>query len=310
MNPRKLLACAAALVLAPMVATGQELSVDAHVPDSPPSWLRTLAPGPDSPAMRAYAERRRVQIALEKQIKKVRSQHFKPNAGTETVQEGIAKLQDFKDPVNFQTLVELLGEHTPESAAAVLDIFRLAKSHEGDACISWLAVYAKKPQFRTLANERLDARVKELGRLPDATGMVVYSGLRSSKEHARGAAADLADAHDMISAIPWMIASQVSGGGAGVGSADRGRDSDLAWIAIGTQQAFVSDLTPVVGPFAVAYDPQLDVVTSGTVLRIQNSIVYEYHYEIFGPLSRLTSRLTGTDTRRFGWNTKEWNNWM
>ncbi|MFZ4575077.1 MAG: hypothetical protein ACOYN0_11810, partial [Phycisphaerales bacterium] len=38
--------------------------------------------------------------------------------------------------------------------------------------------------------------------------------------------------------------------------------------------------------------------------------VYEYHYEIFGPLSRLTSRLTGTDTRPFGWNTKEWNNWM
>jgi hypothetical protein len=78
---------------------------------------------------------------------------------------------------------------------------------------------------------------------------------------------------------------------------------------VGTQETFVSDLTPVVGPSAVAFDPQLDVVTSGTVLRISDAVVYEYHYEIHNPLTRLTSRLTDTDTRPLGWDAEKWTRW-
>lgn len=304
------LTAAAILLLAASTSFGQRFSVDAHTTDTPPTWLRTLAESPDSPAMRAYAKQRKEQMVVEKQLKKLRYDHFRARAGTEIRQEGIAKLQDFKDPKFFQPLVELFGDESPDASGAVLDIFREARSHEGDACISWLAIYGKSDSTRALARERLAARRDELGKLPHATNMVVYSGLRSGKERVRSAAANVADAFDLIAAIPWMISSQVSGGGAGVGSADRGNDGDLAWIAVGTQQAFVSDLTPVVGPFAVAYDPQLDVVTSGTVLRINDAIVYEYHYEIHVPLSRMAARLTDTDTRALGWDAKKWNDWF
>ncbi len=291
------------------VASAQKFGVQAQGGDAPPTWLKGLAEDPNSPSMRAFAAKQKEKRAYEKDLKKLRFQHFRAAGKTELRQEGMVKLRDYSDTKYFQSLIEIFGDEANDVNGCLLDIFRESRSHEGDACIAWVAVYGKEPAVREMAGARLEQRRKELGELPQATGMVVYSGLRSNKSHAMAAAANLADQFDMINAIPWMIASQVSGGSAGLGSVDRGEDGDLAWIAVGTQQAFVSDLTPVVGPNAVGYDPQLDVVTSGTVLRINDAIVYEYHYEIHMPLTRLTSRMTGSETRQLGWDAKKWNDW-
>lgn len=284
-------------------------SPDVVIKDVPPEWLAASFKDPNSPEMQKFREARQRELSLQKELKKIRFQHFRTKR-TEERQEGLIKLKAYADPKNFETLVKFFEPEGEDVVVWMLDVFADATCHEGDTCIAWLSVYGREKSTREQASRRVARRMRELGELPEGMGMAIYSGLRSGESTPMSAAANLVDQFDIISAIPWLISAQVgSRGGAGGGSIDRGSSGDLAWIAVGTQQAFVSDLTPVVGPNAVAFDPQLDVVTSGTVLRISDAVVYEYHYEIHVPLTRLTSRLTDTDTSPLGWDAEKWTRW-
>ena len=277
--------------------------------DAPPRWLAALAKDPQSQEMQEYARIRKERILIERQLKRLRHQYFGSAKAVELRQEGLARILSFKDPAAFEPLIEVLGCEGPDVASVLLNMFADADSHAGDSCIAWLCVNGCDAIIREMAREKLRGTLDERGEPPPGVGMVLYSGLRSRKESVRTAAASTIQDLQIISAIPWLIASQISGG-ANMGSVDRGEDGDLAWIAVGTQQAFVSDLTPVVGPNSVAFDPQLSVVTTGTLLRVQDAIVYEYHYEIHNPLVELTSSLTDTSTNKLGWDASLWNDWF
>lgn len=309
-RPALCLVTALALVgLSASAATAQtKFNVQAHVPEAPPSWLHVRIEDPNSPEMRRYSEQQRHKQKVAQELKKIRHQFFRAKNRADLRQEGIAQLRDYATPENFEALLDVFKDQGHDVYSYLVNTYQDAQSLEGDACLAWIAVYDERNDIRELAEAGIRTRVDTLGEFPDAAAMVVHSGLASKKQHAMTHAAQLADRFDLARAIPWLIASQV--GPVGGGQPTRGTDGDLAWIAIGTQQAFVSDLTPVVSESAVAFDPQLDVVTSGTVLRVRDAIVYEYRTEIHYALTSLTSRLTDTNTKPFGWDNPKWTKWF
>jgi hypothetical protein len=284
-------------------------STHANAQEAPPQWLASLAKDPQSPEMREYARMRKERIGVERQMKRLRHLYFNSSKDTTRRQEGIAAILSFTDAAAFEPLIDIMGCEGTDVTQTLLKLFSDSDSRAGDTCIAWLSVHGCDDNVKAQARRQLRETFDESGEPPAGVNMVLYSGLRSPKESVRQAAAVTIRDLQIVSAIPWLIASQISGG-ANMGSVDRGDDGDLAWIAVGTQQAFVSDLTPVVGPNAVAFDPQLSVVTTGTLIRVQDAIVYEYHYEIHNPLVELTSSLTDTSTTRLGWDAAKWNEWF
>src|SRR5690606_15471171 len=98
--------------------------------------------------------------------------------------------------------------------------------------------------------------------------------------------------------------AQVTGrtGGTSLGR-ESDRTGDVAFIAIGRQVAFVSDLTPVVSDSAVAFDPTIGVINEGTLVRVHDASVTIYREHIHASLVRLTSRASGRSTSQLGYDT-------
>ena len=136
--------------------------------------------------------------------------------------------------------------------------------------------------------------------------LVVFNCLRSQDEEAISHAAQMSVQLGMLEAIPHLIPAQ-----AGRTQAQQSnRVGDMAWIVVGTQTAFVSDLTPVVSQSAVAFDPTLDVVTDGVLLRIQDATVTTvYRPIVAAALQGLGSSVTGQDLRPLGYDMPRWWDW-
>ncbi len=143
----------------------------------------------------------------------------------------------------------------------------------------------------------------------DAARIVIYEGLRRGKDSTKYRAADLAANLNLTELIPWLAASQASGRPQGAAVGGIGSTGALAYILVGTQQSFVSDLTPVISENAVAFDPQLSTVTSGTVLRVIDAVVYTYHVDIHRALVRLASNAANKDMGHLGWDYGAWMRW-
>lgn len=143
----------------------------------------------------------------------------------------------------------------------------------------------------------------------DAARIVIYEGLRRGSDPNKYSAANLAANLNLTELIPWLAASQVSGSPQGNSGGGIGSTGALAYIIVGEQQSYVSDLTPVISENAVAFDPQLSTLTNGTVLRVIDAVVYTYHVEIHNALVRLANNASGQDTSRLGWDYKAWMNW-
>ncbi len=308
----KSLAFAAALLISPLAFAQVEVTSGeptALTGDQIPDWARRLAIDPESESARAYAASQKKRIEVERELKKIRMVYFRNTKAQSKRQEGIAKLHDFNDPSLDPSLLEIFAREEADVRSAILDLFANRREESGDTSLAWVAVFDDSSEMRGAATQRLGVRMKESeGTLADSSRLVIYEGLRSGKSEAKAAAAQLANVLGVVEAIPWMIATQAGGRAAGGGTGG-GRKGDLAWIAVGTQQAFVSDLTPVVGPSAVAFDPQLSVVTTGSLLRINDAVVIEYHLDIHNALVELTSRLSETNTAPLGWNLPGWREW-
>lgn len=143
----------------------------------------------------------------------------------------------------------------------------------------------------------------------DAARIVIYEGLRRGKDSTKYRAANLAADLNLTELIPWLAASQASGRPQGAAVGGLGSTGALAYILVGTQQSFVSDLTPVVSENAVAFDPQLSTVTSGTVLRVIDAVVYTYHVDIHNALVRLANNASNKDMGYLGWDYGAWMRW-
>jgi hypothetical protein len=276
-----------------------------------PEWVKKLAIDPQSPAAQRYAQHQKVRVANEKELRKLRVKHFGPIRKEEIRQEGLLKLREYTDPALFPSLIEIFGREQLDVRLATLDIFEESRSHEGDTALTWVGIFDEKPEVRAAAISRLRKRIKTEGETPDGVRQVCFEGIRSGKIPAMASSANLAVELQMLEAIPWLINAQVSAPqqqGSGVGSGER--EGAMAWILVGTQIAFVSDVTPVVGPGAVAFDPQLSVVTEGVILRVFDAVVISYNVDIHNALQQLGSAaMDGQNLAHLGWNTPAWKEW-
>jgi hypothetical protein len=278
-----------------------------------PEWVKKLAIDPDSPAAKRYAEQQKVRREHEKELRRLRVKHFGPIRKEEIRQEGLLKLREYTDPALFPSLIEIFEREQLDVRTATLDIFEESRTKEGDTALTWVAIFDEKPEVRAAAVSRLRRRIQQEGETPDGVRQVCFEGIRSGKVPAMAASSRLAVELNILEAIPWLINAQLMGGpnntGASFGNAGN-RDGALAWILVGTQTAFVSDLTPVVAPGAATFDPQLSVVTEGVILRVFDAVVYTYNIDVHNALMQLGSRaMDGQNLAHLGWNTPAWKEW-
>ncbi|MCC6676564.1 MAG: hypothetical protein IT436_05415 [Phycisphaerales bacterium] len=274
-----------------------------------PEWLRRAVPNPDDPARQQYSQHQKQRVVAEKELRKLRATYFKAIRNPKIRAEGIVKLHDYNSPALFPSLIEIFQHEQDDVRTAVVDILYLSASDEGDASLTWIAIEGEDPEFRAMAKSRLLERISAGNGASNRVRLVILQGLKSQNDARIGAAAQLAGQLGLFETIPWLINAQLGGSTASTGGAGGDGQGALAWILVGQQQAFVSDLTPVVGESAVAFDPQLSTLTTGTILRVFDAHVVTYRTEVNAALIGLSSRLTGRDMSGLGWNQPAWGQW-
>lgn len=297
-----LAACVMMAMALPALAQDSKEPIETIGPDT------TFTPEVDA-AQREFAAAKKKVRVMEQELRKLRRAHFGTIKRVDIRQEGLAKLRTYTEPSIFASLIEIFRNDAEDVRTAVLDIFSDAKNDSGDAALAWVSMTDRDEGIRAAALDRLQRRLAEVGGVSDRINLVVLKGLRSGDEKQMAAAAELAGNLGLYEVIPWLISAQVGqslgGGGGGSGS----NQGDLAYILVGQQIAFISDLTPVVSDSAVAFDPQISVITQGTLLRVNDAVVTTYRTEIHNSLVGLSSRYTGRPTIGMGWDQDKWWKW-
>lgn len=269
-------------------------------------------PAPAEPAvmteaeLKAAAERRKRLTAAEQDLRRIRGRHF-ATTNTEIRQLGIAKIRTFTDPWFYDLLVSTFAAERDDVIAAVMDHLAAQDNPDADQALARAAIDQRSAGVRDAATARLVKRFVAAERPASQTVLeAVGGGLGAKDDRTVARAAQLAYQLKLYEAIPALIAAQVRPNNLGDGSTNR----SLAYIVIGQQQAFVSDLVPVVGDGVVAFDPQLDVFTTGTVLRIIDAVVVEYNTVAHAALLDLSrDGWGGRSTAHLGYNAKAWFRW-
>ncbi len=251
-------------------------------------------------------EQRAARVQLERELRKLRHKHFS-SSFTELRQQGILKLREYKDPAAFPLLISIFERDREDVRRAIVDHLQDIATPEADATLAWGAVYDNEPWFRKAATAALAKRHEQSGEVSVPVRSVIAQSLRSSRESTIASGAQLAQLLNLFDAIPMLINAQVSGGAA-ASSGGGGDAGSLAFILVGTQQAFVADLTPVVANAAVAFDPTLGVVTDGVVMRVIDAVVITYRTEVYASLRRLASAGYKQPVD-YGWDTEKWREW-
>lgn len=297
------------MLLSSALLVGTAATAGAQGTDAP-EWVQKLAIKPEGAQTTKYAQQQRARIAAEKELRRLRIKHFGAIKKQEIRQAGILKLREYTDPALYPSLVSIFEREEADVRTALLDMFYDSASPEGDASLTWVGIFDRDNAMRAEAKSRLAKRMKQEGETPHMVKLVTWEGLRSQKTEAIASAAALAGDLKMYDAIPWLINAQVQFAGANQGGGGGDRQGALAWIMVGTQTAFISDLTPVVGPNAVAFDPQLSVITEGVILRVLDAAVVSYNYDIHNALEQLGSAgMDGANLGSLGWNVPAWRDW-
>lgn len=296
----------------PGLATDTHSSASETYRSNVPEWMARLVPAPDSPESKAYAAAQRSRLALEKQLKLIRANHFRSIRNLEKRQLGILKLREFTDPAAFPSLLTLFEREDNDVRSAVLNHLADQRSDQADATLAWAAVFGVDDWQRSTAQNLLYTRVRVQGAPSDRVRTILAGGLADGREEPAAAAASLIDRLDQFTFIPSLINAQTTGGSGGGGGSGGfgGNTGAIATILIGTQQAFVSDLTPVVGDSAVAFDPTISVLTEGSYLSIGDAYVTTYRSAVHTALVNLSTRASGgRSTAGLGYSPKAWNDW-
>lgn len=268
--------------------------------------------GPDTtftPAQRDYAATKKKIRVIEQELRRLRRAHFGTIKRVDIRQEGLAKLRTYTEPAIFASLIEIFRNDADDVRTAVLDIFNDSKSDPGDAALAWVAMTDRDAAMKSLALDRLQRRLAEVGGVSDRINLVVLKALQSGDEKQIAGAAELAGNIGLYEVIPWLITAQVTQTSR-AGSSGNGQDTgDLAYILLGQQIAFVSGLTPVVSDSAVAFDPQVGIAYNGTLMRVHDAAVTTYRTEVHHALVGLSSQYTGRPTVGMGWDQEKWWNW-
>lgn len=293
----------------PSMGDGVKPSVPQQVDNGLPEWMQRFVPEVDSPAAKAYAKAQKTRQQTEKELKQLRAKYFRQTRNVETRQVGFSKLHEYTDPALYPTLIEIFGTESPDVRDALLDHFASMKSDPADASLTWCAVMHTDKAMRQAATTRIQKRVAEVGKASYSVQTIIATGLKQNDNAKVAAAAQLASALKLYEAIPMMISAQVAQSGGPAVAADGG-EAALAYILVGQQQTFVSDLTPVVGDSAVGFDPELSVLTEGTIMRIIDAVVITYRTEVHIALVDLSTQgWGGQSTAQLGWNNNAWREW-
>ncbi|MGH7132255.1 MAG: hypothetical protein ACREJO_09955 [Phycisphaerales bacterium] len=267
----------------------------------------------NDPRFQQYQQQQKRRAVAEQEMKRIRTKNFGDMRKVEIRQAGLAQLEPYyKDPAYYPSLIDIFAREKADVRTGILDSFAEQRTEQGDAAIAWVAVQDKDAAIRDEAVTRLVKRAEaNKNEIPLAVKTVIANGLQGKNREAQANAAHVADSLTLIEAIPAMILAQQVGLGGGGGQSGHG--SDIAWIMVGRQQAFISDLTPVVGNSAVGFDPTVSVLTEGTVLRIGAAYATlgsgSSSGGINGPLVNMTKRVSGTDTASLGTDTRAWVRW-
>ncbi len=275
-----------------------------------PAWVVQQIDNPDDPRVKEFARQQKTRVQLEKELYKIRFEFIHNIKNKELRSVGIHKIRGYTQPAIYESLLNIFGKEDADVRKAIVEHLADQKNDLADTTLAWAAVYGKFKDFRTDAADALKRRVKESskdGEVRSGIKTVVAHALRSTDNQELAAAAGLAQQLKLIEAIPMLINAQIQG--QQVGGGGGGDDHSLAWIMVGTQTAFVSDLTPVVGDSAVAFDPQVSVITEGSVLRIIDAVVITYQVDVHNALVGLSSDAWGKPTNRYGWDQGAWHNW-
>jgi hypothetical protein len=268
--------------------------------------ISTDTPEDDSFITDADARKRKAE--MERELKRIRLKHFGSIRKVEIRQEGIARVRQYTDPLIFPALVKIFEKEKHDIRVAILDHLLDQNTPEADVTIAWIAAFDRDEVIRGEAIARLTQHVQPGTTPPVRIKYMIVQGLKSSSPEKQLGAAQLAETLKFFEAIPWLITAQFGGPGSSSGTVAEPR-GDLAYIVIGQQTAFVSDLTPIVGDSAVGFDPTLSTLTTGTILRIQDASVTTYITLIQPVLVRMTSEAWGQSTDGLGYDGREWWGW-
>ncbi len=271
-----------------------------------PAWVEVQIQDPDDPKVREYAARQKRKVQMERELRKLRQTHFGDMRNVAIRQAGIDKLRSYTDPAIFPSLLEIFQREKDDVRHAILDHLASLRTDEADTTLCWAAVFDRNPAIREGAAAQVVRRARESGGPSERIRTVIAEGFRRNRDAEVIAAARLAQSLRLAEAIPALINAQVQQVAQIGGGYD---DSSLGYIMVGTQQAFVSDLTPVVGDSAVAFDPTVAVVTEGVYLRVLDAVVVTYRVEVNNALIGLSSDLWGRPTNRLGWDQEAWREW-
>ena len=303
---------AVALLLALPTGAWAQPAISGQQVDPMPKWVAAQIDDPADPRVQEYARRQKHRVELEKELYKLRAEYFGGMRNTEIRQIGISKLRKYTDPVLYPSLLKIFAREKMDVRGAVLDILADQKDDEADTTLAWGAIFDKDKEFRDAAAVRLHRRITENGGVAtDRMKTVIAQGLNSDQDDELAVAAGLCQTLKLFEAIPLLISKQLGGGGAAVGGGGggQGADTSLAWILVGTQTAYVSDLQPVVGDNAVGFDPELSVITEGTYLRVIDAVVVTYRTEVHNALVGLSSEAWDRPTGYLGWDNPAWRKW-
>ncbi|MDX2148269.1 MAG: hypothetical protein SFZ23_12175 [Planctomycetota bacterium] len=301
---------------------------------------RVQSGGPKSTARGSLAseeqtrELARLRIERERELKKIRATYFGAMRSPERRREGLGLLKQHADPAGFQSMIDVFEREGPDVRAAVLEIFAKTPGDAGVAALAWAAIMSKEEAFRDDARARLQLAtteravaqakpgpansqteqssagatdVSQAGQPPRVVLELVAHALRSDSERHINAAAQVAQALNLYQLIPLLIPAQVGGATAGVNS---GSESPVkAYIYVVTQTAFVSDLTPVVAESTAAFDPEVDVLSQGSILKMGESVITTHRTIVHTALVDLSSNALGQDTRDLGYDQQLWAQW-
>lgn len=290
---------------APQVAPTGGAEGDAAAASDP--FLQSLSRDPNDPIVKAYAKQQKIRHEKERELKVIRSKYFGTMRNTEIRQLGISKVRAYTDSALFPTMLEVFAREQNDVRGAILDHFADQKTDDADTTLAWTAVFDKDDWMREQARTRLAARMQEVGSVSNRVKSVLANALRSSDNHVAGSAAEITNLLGLIEAIPALINAQVVNAPSGGTGND---DTSLAYILVATQQAFVADLTPVVGDSAVAFDPDLGIVTDGVYLRVIDAVVTTYRTVVHTALVDLSTRAWGgQSTASMKYDQNAWRTW-
>jgi hypothetical protein len=270
----------------------------------PPSWVIAEMADQDSEAVRVYRQRQAELRKVERELRRLNAMYFRTRH-EETRQIGMYRLREYTDPVSFPAMLEVFEDSGEDVRGAVLDHLASLEDADADTTLAWAAVFGADEGWRADARDRLVSRVDATGEVTEAMKFIVAGALLKNNEQEIVSGAEVADLLNIYEVIPHLINAQVGGGSS---EAVEGNGA-LAFIVIGKQISFVSDLTPIVADSAVAFDPQLSVVTEGVILRVDDAVVVTYLPQVSRVLNRLGSSLTGQRTDGMGYDLAAWWKW-